>query len=139
MSSHEIVRNDPIEPGSDRSFGLVVGSILSAIGLFQLIKGSHHYLGFLSPGILLIVFGLFLPRVLRPLNIGWTKLGLLFGRIVTPIVMALIYVISIVPIGIILQISGKDLLSLKPKINKQSYWIERSPPGPTPESLKDQF
>ena len=140
MSTHEtLVRDEAIEPGSDRSFGLIVGGILSAIGLYQFFTGSTLYLWFLGPGVLLAVLGLVLPSILHPLNIAWMKLGLLLGRIVTPIVMFLVYLISVVPIGILLRIFGKDLLSLKKGDDKQTYWVERTPPGPSPESLKDQF
>ena len=140
MSTHEtIIRDETVEPGSDRSFGLIVGGILGAIGAYQYLTGSEAYVWFAGPGVLLILFGLTVPKVLHPLNVGWTKLGLLLGRIVTPVVMFLVYAISIVPIGLLLRLSGKDLLSLKIGSEKDSYWIERTPPGPTPESLKDQF
>jgi len=140
MSTHEtVVREEDIEPGSDRSFGLIVGGILSAIGLYQFFAGSTLYLWFLSPGAMLVLLGLVLPSLLHPLNIAWMKLGLLLGRIVTPVVMFLVYLISVVPIGLLLRMFGKDLLSLKQGDDKQSYWLDRTPPGPTPESLKDQF
>lgn len=140
MSTHEtVIRDEAIEPGSDRSFGLIVGGVLSAIGIYQFAIGSQSYPWFVTPGILLAGLGMVYPRALHPLNIAWTKLGLLLGRIITPVVMFLVYVVSIVPIGILLRISGKDLLSLKPRDDKASYWIDRTPPGPSPESLKDQF
>ncbi len=140
MSTHEtVVRYEDIEPGSDRSFGLIVGGILCAIGLFQYFTESSLYLWFLSPGALLILLGLVRPGLLHPLNIAWMKLGLLLGRIVTPVVMFLVYLISVVPIGLLLRLFGKDLLSLKKAGDKQSYWLDRTPPGPPPESLKDQF
>ncbi len=140
MATHEtIVHDDSIEPGSDRSFGLIVGGILAAIGVYQYISDSALYLWFLIPGTALVLAGLIFPSVLHPLNVVWTKLGVLLGRIVTPIVMFLVYAVSVVPIGLILRLSGKDLLGLKKGTDKSSYWIERTPPGPTPESLKDQF
>lgn len=140
MSTHEtLFREEVIQPGSDRSFGMVVGGILSAIGAYQLIEASGTYLWFLVPGVLLIVLGLLAPRVLHPLNVGWTRLGLLLGRVVTPIVMFLIYAISVVPTAIVLRLAGKDLLQLKPRPDQSSYWQVREPPGPPPESLRDQF
>jgi hypothetical protein len=140
MSTHEtLIREEVIEPGSDRSFGLVVGGVLGAIGAYQLVSASAWYLWFLAPGAMLIVLGLFAPRVLRPLNVGWTRLGLLLGRVITPIVMFLIYAISVVPTAIALRLAGKDLLQLKPRPDQSSYWHVREPPGPPPESLRDQF
>ena len=140
MSTHEtIIRDEAVEPGSDRNFGLVVGGILAAIGIYQLVIGSSSYTWFLVPGGILFVLGVIAPRLLHPLNVGWTKLGLLLGRIITPIVMLLVYAISVVPTGLILRLSGKDLLSLKRKPDATSYWVKREPPGPSPDSLKDQF
>ena len=140
MRGHEtIVRHDVIEPGSDRSFGLIVGGILAAIGAYQYWSGNSLYPWFAGIGTVLVAGGLILPRALHPLNLAWTHLGVLLGRIVTPVVMFLVYLVSIVPIGLILRASGKDLLRLKRKAAHESYWIERTPPGPPPESLKDQF
>ncbi len=139
MSTHEsLVREEEIQPGSDRGFGLIVGGILGAIGCYQVYFDVAHYLWFLVPGTLLIVLGLAMPRLLRPLNVLWTKLGLLLGKVVTPIVMFLVYAVSIVPIGLLLRATGKDLLTLK-QSKESTYWVARTPPGPTPESLKDQF
>jgi len=140
MATHETLLHDNhVEPGSDRSFGLIVGGILAAIGAFQYFGGSALYLAFAGPGALLVIFGLVAPKLLHPLNVLWTKLGLLLGRIVTPVVMFLVYATTVVPIGLLLRLFGKDLLRLKPIDADGSYWINRSPPGPSPESLKDQF
>jgi len=138
MSTHETVRGaDVIEPGSDRSFGLIVGGIFAVIGAYQYLTGSSLFAWFLLPGAILVLLGLARPAVLHPLNIAWMRLGLLLGRVVTPIVMFLVFVVSIVPIGLILRVMGKDPLKLKRQAS--SYWIERTPPGPSPESLEDQF
>jgi hypothetical protein len=78
-------------------------------------------------------------HLLAPLNRAWTRLGLLLGRIVTPIVLGLMFFMSIVPIGLILRARGKDLLRLKFDRTAKSYWIERTPPGPPPETMRRQF
>ena len=86
-----------------------------------------------------MLLGLLAPRILHPLNVAWTHLGILLGKIVTPVVMFLVYVVSVIPVGLLVRLLGKDLLRLKPNKGESSYWIERTPPGPPPESLKDQF
>jgi hypothetical protein len=140
MSNHETVsRADNVKPGSDRSFGLVVGGILLMFGMYQLYKGSLHAYWILAPAGALLVVGLIVPAWLHPLNVAWTQLGLLLGRIVTPVVMLFVYVLTIVPIGVFMRLMGKNLLRRKQDESLESYWIPRTPPGPPPESLEDQF
>lgn len=128
-----------IELGSDRAFGLIVGGILTAIGIYQYVFAISLAMWFGAPGITLMFIGLVAPRFLHPLNVAWARLGILLGRVITPVVMFVVYVVSVVPIGLILRLFGKDLLGLKRKEGGASYWVQRQPPGPTPESLKDQF
>lgn len=140
MTTHESnTRVHAVEPGSDRAFGVVVGGILLVVALYQWWSEISVYVWFGGVGGVLLVLGLMAPSTLRPLNLAWTKLGLLLGRIVTPVVMLLVYVVSIVPIGLGLRLFGKDVLGLKRGRAGESYWKLRAPPGPPPESLKDQF
>jgi hypothetical protein len=79
------------------------------------------------------------PSVLRPLNIVWFKLSLLLAKIVTPIVMGLLYVTTIIPTSLILRMRGMDPLGLAPQPGRNSYWIIRKPAGPKAGSMKRQF
>jgi hypothetical protein len=58
------------------------------------------------------------------------------GAVVAPVVMALVYFSTVVPIGLIMRLMGKDLLRQKLDKNTKSYWIERNEPM---GSMKDQF
>lgn len=140
MATHEtVIHKHKVEPGSDRNFGLVVGGVLVAVACYLFWSGSVFAKWVAVPGFALCVLALVAPASLHLLNIGWTKLGLLLGRIITPIVMFLVYALTVVPIGLLLRLFGKDLLALKRIKEDGSYWINRTPPGPAPESLKDQF
>ena len=149
MSTHEdYSRDEAIEGSSDRSFGLTVGGILLAIVLvrlaFQWWRSGAVTLGWLElalggVGCALFLLGLIAPAILAPLNRAWMKLGLLLFTIVNPIVLALIFLVTIVPIGLALRAFGKDPLRLRFEPDAKSYWIEREPPGPTPESMPQQF
>ncbi len=80
------------------------------------------------------------PSILRPANWLWFKFGMLLHMIVTPVVMAAVFFTAVSATGIAMRLLGKNLLQLKPpKRRADSYWIPRHPPGPAPESLKDQF
>ena len=149
MSTHEdFSRDETIEGGSDRGFGLTVGGILLAIILVRV--GLRWWqTGGIAPGPIeltvgaigtaLIILGLAAPTILAPLNRAWTKLGLILFKIVNPIVLALIFLVTIVPIGLLLRAFGKDMLRLRIDPKAESYWIPRDPPGPSPESMQQQF
>jgi hypothetical protein len=79
------------------------------------------------------------PSILKPLNRVWFKFGLLLHRIVNPVIMGLLFYGSVLPTGMIVRALGKDLLRLKFEPKADSYWIVREPPGPSPETMKDQF
>ena len=79
------------------------------------------------------------PKPLKPLNLAWFKFGLLLHRIVNPLIMSLVYYLSVVPTGLIMRALGRDLLRLKIDRDADTYWIPRQPPGPAPETMKDQF
>jgi hypothetical protein len=80
-----------------------------------------------------------MPRVLAPLKRLWLKFGHVLSLVISPIVLGLIYVTAIVPVGLLIRLFGKDLLSLKHSSATPSYWIKREAGTLTPQSLKDQF
>jgi hypothetical protein len=88
---------------------------------------------------LLLMAGLLWPAALRPLNWLWFKFGMLLHAVVNPVVMGLIFFVAVWPTGLAMRMFGKDPLRLKLGPERDSYWIVRQPPGPAPESMKDQF
>lgn len=138
----ELQEHHEVEGSSDRSFGLTVGGILALIETYRLYSsGVLDTIGIILLAIAtpLILLGLIYPSLLAPLNKAWMKLGLLMFKVVNPIIMFAVYVLTIVPIGFLLKISGKDPMRLKLEKEATSYWIERDPVGPKPESMKNQF
>ena len=90
-----------------------------------------------TAGFLLVALGF--PSILAPLNRLWLRFGLLLHRIVSPLVLGIMFFLVITPMGLLMRAFGKDLLRLKFDRAAASYWIERTPPGPPPESMADQF
>jgi hypothetical protein len=139
QSTHEnFSRDEAVSPGSDRNFGLVMAG---ALVLLSVLNGWHH--GRLWPwltaiAIVFLAAAFLRPSALRSLNIVWMKLGLLLHKIVNPIVMALLFFGTIWPTGLVMRMRGRDLLRLKREPASNTYWIAR-PPGPQPETMKDQF
>ena len=114
----------------------------AAFGLISLLNWWHGGRSWpWTSGIaaLCLAAALFYPAILRPFNRLWLKFGLLLHKVVTPVVMAVVFFGTVLPTGLILRALGKDPLRLKRRPKANSYWIERCPPGPTAESMKDQF
>lgn len=89
--------------------------------------------------ITLLAASLFFPSVLKVFNRLWTKFGLVLHRIVNPVIMGLIFFLTVTPTALIFRALGKDPLRLKLDPEAESYWIHREPPGPAPESMSQQF
>ena len=125
--------------GSDRSFGLTFAVVFLIIALLPL---RHHLPVRWWAVALAVAFALaaFLaPRLLAPLNRLWARFGDLLHKITTPLVMGLLFFGALTPVASILRLSGKDPLRLKRDSKAASYWIERRPPGPAPDSLHQAF
>jgi hypothetical protein len=126
-------------PSSDRTFGLVFAAMFAAIGLFPAVSARAPRLWAIVIGVVFLALALTVPGVLGPLNRLWSKLGVVLHRVVSPIVIALLFFGAVTPIAVISRILGKDPLRLKRDPTATTYWIERVPPGPSPKSIKDQF
>ena len=124
----------------ERTFGLVFAGIFLIVAAYCWYKEfSNTWVGvFLVLASIFLVCSLIAPKLLRPLNKGWYQLGLFLGRFVSPIVLGILFFIVITPVAMVTRLAGRDVLKLR-KQNVDSYWIDRKPPGPEPESFKEQF
>jgi hypothetical protein len=140
QATHEVFsRDDKIVAGSDRSFGMVMAAALSAVSLLNVWHWGRLWPWTGGLAALFLATALVHPAVLHPLNLVWLKFGLLLHRVVNPIVMALLFFGTVWPTGLVMRLMGRDLLRLKREPNAASYWIVRNPPGPSPETMRDQF
>jgi len=127
-NSHESFESHlPTEMGSERSFGYVVGGVLLAIALWPLHAGEGPHLWALIPALPLIALATIRPALLAPLNKLWFKLGILLGRIISPIVLGIVYYLWITPIALVMRLAGKKFLALGFEPEAKSYWIIRQP------------
>jgi len=109
---------------SNRSFGILFFIVFLIVGLWPLKNGGDPRQLFLIISVIFLILGLLNSKILTPLNKIWVKFGELLGKIIAPLVMAIIYFIILTPISLFLRIIGKDLLNLK--LNKDnSYWKKR--------------
>ena len=139
MSSHSDSLHGSSLP-SERTFGFVFTGIFLLIAAYLWYHDAKPVTiqAFLVLAVAFLAFTLFMPIALRPLNKAWYKLGLLMGRVVSPIVLGILFFILITPIAMVMRLAGRDPLKLR-KQNVQSHWIDRAPPGPESTSFKDQF
>ena len=126
--------NKKIKVSSNKSFGIVFFIFFLAVSLYPLINSQEYRLWALITSLVFLILGLFNSSSLTPLNLLWFKFGMLLGRIVSPIIMALVFFCVVTPTGLIMKLFNKDLLKLK-KNNKKSYWIERK----SKSEMKNQF
>lgn len=108
-----------------RQFGFVIGGILFAIGIFLLYKGTSAYPVLLGLGLLIIVLGLALPKILLPFQKVWMILAVVLGFIMTRVILSILFYLVITPMGILARIFNKKFLDLKFHDSKQSYWNTR--------------
>mgnify|MGYP001364154640 FL=1 len=126
---------DDVKISSNRSFGIVFFVVFLIIALFPLINDGNIRLWSLIVSLAFLALGLLNSKFLSPLNKIWFKFGLFLGKIISPMVMGLIFFFVVTPIGILMRILKKDILNLKMNNNK-SYWIEKSEPK---SKMKNQF
>tara|TARA_B100000941_G_C28050243_1_gene324135 strand:+ start:92 stop:481 length:390 start_codon:yes stop_codon:yes gene_type:complete len=129
------LKNTEIKISSNKSFGVVFFIVFLLIAIYPLINNGELRIWALVIAIIFFILGLIDSKVLTPLNKLWFKFGLLLGKIVSPLIMGIIFFFIVTPTAFIMRIIGKDLLNLKFS-NKKTYWIEKTGPK---SKMKNQF
>ena len=109
---------------SNRSFGILFCIVFAIVALWPVMSGGSLRIWPIPISLIFLVLGLLNSKLLNPLNFAWVKFGELLGRIIAPIVMAIIYFMIVTPIGLFMRLIGKDFLNTKFS-NDNSYWIKR--------------
>ena len=140
LGSHESLdREENFKASSDRGFALVFGGFFTLVTVYGLVVGGTWWPWFGGAAMVFFVLAFTVPSIIAPLNKAWTKLGLLMFAVISPVVLGLLFYLCIAPIGLLMRACGKDPLRLKRDAKMASYWIAREPPGPSGDSLKNQF
>lgn len=132
----ENISHQKIKAGTERNFGLVFATVFAIIGLYPLWSGKNIHLWACIIAFIFLFLAIFLPKVLILPNKLWFKLGSFLGAIVSPIIMGMIFFLTVTPTGIIMRLLGKDLLRQKLNKSKKSYWIKKIK---TVSLMKNQF
>jgi hypothetical protein len=132
-------REEDLVAGSERSFGLVLCAFFALVGAVRFWRGEPWGWTWLTAAAAALFLALLWTAPLRPLNRLWFRFGMLLYKVVNPVVMGLLFYATITPMALLLRALRKDLLRLRRDPAAKSYWIVREPPGPAPESMKNQF
>lgn len=139
-ATHEdFSREHEVRNSSDRTFGLVFAAFFAALALVPMLLHRAPRIWALPIGAAFLLLAIVRPVLLAPLNKLWARLGLLLNRITNPVIMVILFYVAVTPIAFLMRMAGKDQLSLKWDPEARSYWVPRTPPGPPPESMTDQF
>ena len=127
--------SDVQNKSTNRGFGVVFFIVFLAIGIYPILIGDEIKYWSLIISIIFLILGILNSKVLTPLNKIWFRFGILLGKIISPLVMAIIFFFVVTPIGLLMRFIGKDVLNLKFN-NDKSYWIEKKGPK---SKMKNQF
>ncbi len=133
-------RAHEFKAASNRAFGWVFVTVFAIIGAFPLLFGQDVHWWSVLVAVVLSLITLLAPALLALPNRLWLRFGLLINRIISPIVLVILFFVLVTPMGLLARAFGKDTLRLRrgePQVS--SYWIKRDPPGPKPDSMDHQF
>ena len=109
----------------NRSFGLLFFIVFLALALWPLTKKGEINIYLISIALIFLALGLLNSKILSPLNKAWIKFGEILGRVIAPIVMAIVYFLILTPISLLVRLFGKDLIGMKSSKEIKSYWVKR--------------
>jgi len=127
---------DNIKIGSNKNFGIVFFLVFLLISIYPLTNNENVRYWSLIVSLIFLILGLLNSAILSPLNKLWFKFGILLGKIVSPLVMGIIFFLVVTPIGLLMKIFKKDLLNLTFNDKKKTYWIEKTEQK---SKMKNQF
>jgi hypothetical protein len=123
--AHEVLIHDDVPMPSARSTGLVFAAVFAIVAiLFRATADVVWVAGTLA--VLFLQVSLLRPALLEPLNRAWFRLALALNRIVSPLVMLVLFWTTIVPFGLVMQLF-RDPLQARRSAAAATYWIERRP------------
>jgi large-conductance mechanosensitive channel len=124
-----------VKTSSNRSFGIVFFVVFLLIALYPITYSGEIRVWSLIISLIFLILGLLKSKILTPLNKFWFKFGIFLGKIISPVIMGIIFFLVVTPIGLIMRLLRKDVLNLKYNKNK-SYWIEKTDQK---SKMKNQF
>ena len=129
-------RTEKFKAGSDRAFGITFSVVFALLAFFPVFFGHNIRLWALILSLIFAFLAFLRPIWLRKPNHYWLRFGLFLNRLISPLILALLFFAAFLPTALLLRLFGKDLLNLKINPDTKSYWII-SPPDNS--SMTEQF
>jgi hypothetical protein len=126
------------EPRDLRKFGLMVGGVFLALGLWFVFRHKPWHAWFWGPGCALVLLGALAPRALKQVYVGWMALAFTLGLVVSTVLLTVFFYVVVTPIGLAARLFGKDFLGRKWRSGGGSHWILRPASGPKPPAEYEQ-
>ena len=126
---------DDVKISSNRSFGFVFFAVFLLIGFYPLINQGDVRVWSIILSLIFLFLGFLNSKLLSPLNKIWFKFGNFLGKIISPVIMGIIFFLVVTPIAILMRLLKKDLINIKFN-NDRSYWIEKDK---VKSKMKNQF
>ena len=139
MAIENLERDDHLAGSTDRNFGLVMAGFFAIIGLWPLFQSGTVRGWAMAVAGVFAILAFLRPQALAGLNRAWMAFGNLLNRIVSPLALGVVFVLTVWPVGFLMRLAGKDPLRRRYDPAASSYWIPRQPPGPDPKTLNNQF
>lgn len=135
----DFARDEDARPGSERSFGLVMAGFFTLVAVIKLWHVAPLWWTWFAVALVFAAAAWLHPALLRPLNYVWFRFGLLLHRIVSPVVMALMFFGAVLPTGLMMRLFGNRPLRDQFEPEAETYWIARQDGTPAPGSMKNQY
>jgi hypothetical protein len=139
QTHEDFSREQHVKASSNRAFGWVFVTVFLVIALWPFLSGGTLRWWSLIVSALVMLVTVGAPSLLTVPNRLWLRFGLLLHRIVSPLVLGIMFYLAVMPMGLLMRAFGKDFLRLRRNDSAESYWIKREPPGPEPGSMSNQF
>jgi|SRR5688572_16640589 hypothetical protein len=132
-------RAGQVKGSSNQAFGWTFVAVFLVIAIWPLAFSGRLRWWSLTVAICVTLITLARPSWLTIPNRLWLRFGTLLHRLVSPVVLAVMFYAVVTPIGLLMRALGKNSLNLRLGDPEDSYWIKRNPPGPKPSSMSKQF
>ncbi len=139
QTHEDFSRDQAVEASGNRAFGWVFVVVLLVVAAWPLLSGGALRWWSLIASAVLAAVTLLVPALLTIPNRLWQRFGMLLHRIVSPIVLAVMFFLVVTPMGLLMRVFAKQSLLRRRDPTAETYWITRDPPGPKPESMPRQF